>query len=382
LEEDKHLLRYKGLIGAPELKPKVITAATVRGLPSHAICTCGERSTWKVCPACHNDLPSDFGKARSYTIALIGAKDVGKSHYVTVLIHELKNRIGRDFGFPVTSLDDQTRKRYNDNLRRLFEQNEVMSETTSAMSNAEVRYPMIYQIKPDRHFFGLNLYHLASKLNLNHIINRVSNTSTFEEVNVVFFDTAGEDLSDLSVMKTVNKYIANADGLILLLDPLQVPVVRDKLKNKENVRLPDAITDQQTIVDRVINLIQAARSIEPSSKINIPVAVAFSKMDALDSIVDRMLLSGSSHRGYFDIDDAEKTHELFIGYLDQWFGGNMLRQLERYFVSFAFFGFSTLGSSPDDSGRLSKGISPYRIEDPLLWILYKKGIIKGKRSRR
>ena len=43
---------------------------------------------------------------------------------------------------------------------------------------------------------------------------------------MVFFDTAGEDLNSEEIMSSVNKYIIQANGIILLIDPLQFDSVK------------------------------------------------------------------------------------------------------------------------------------------------------------
>ncbi len=46
----------------------------------------------RLCGSCHSQLPAQFGDARTHLIALVGAKESGKSVYMTVLLHELHHR--------------------------------------------------------------------------------------------------------------------------------------------------------------------------------------------------------------------------------------------------------------------------------------------------
>ena len=50
---------------------------------------CGQPLVTKVCPKCGGELPLNIGTAKSYPIAIIGAKETGKSNYVAVLINQL-----------------------------------------------------------------------------------------------------------------------------------------------------------------------------------------------------------------------------------------------------------------------------------------------------
>ena len=88
-EIDKLLSDRTGFVGA---LPPVFDAD---GRMRAANCPkCGGESTTRICPACHSQLPVHFGKVRSRLIALVGAKESGKTVYMRVLVHELMHRVG------------------------------------------------------------------------------------------------------------------------------------------------------------------------------------------------------------------------------------------------------------------------------------------------
>jgi hypothetical protein len=105
----------------------------------------------------------------------------------------------------------------------------------------------------------------------------------------------------------------------------------------------------------------------------------------MDEILDLFdagspLRQASNHDGYFDVTDAEIVSENIKAHLAKWEGGNMDRVLENHFLTYSYFGISALGASPDVDGSLSLGAAPFRVVDPVLWILHRQGIIPGKRS--
>ena len=51
--------------------------------------------------------------------------------------------------------------------------------------------------------------------------------------NLVFFDAAGEDLERSTILEREARYITQSDGLVLLVDPLQIPAVRDDLEGSD-----------------------------------------------------------------------------------------------------------------------------------------------------
>ena len=69
---------------------------------------CHGESPYRVCPSCHSRLPVDFGKVDSRLIAMIGAKQSGKTVFMTVLIHELMHRVGRDLDLAIMGSDEAT----------------------------------------------------------------------------------------------------------------------------------------------------------------------------------------------------------------------------------------------------------------------------------
>ncbi|RJP75550.1 MAG: hypothetical protein C4524_11710 [Candidatus Zixiibacteriota bacterium] len=357
-EQDEPLERYVGKSLIPQ--PRVFPAASNSGIPTRATCTCGLSSNKAVCPRCHNELPNQFGQTDEIIVALIGAKSVGKSHYITVLIHELKNRIGAWFNASLTASSEETIRRYNEDFSRfIYQRAEIIPGTFSARAQIKVRYPLVFRLDMDKKtFFGTQR----------------------KIIHLVFFDTAGEDLASLDLMSTETRYIANADGLIFLLDPLQIPAVRQQVP--AGVNLPPEGYDQSQIIERASVLIQQMNALKPNQKIDIPVAVAFSKIDALRSVVDASLLQASRHHGFLDLSDVEMANGWFKGYVGEWMGMNMVNILNNLYREFSFFGLSALGDSPDHAGRLRQGVNPFRIEDPLLWILYKKGLISARKTRK
>ncbi len=359
--EDKPLAAYQRLNAAPRLG-RVFPAASRWGrAPSAAVCDCGMKTSKLVCPHCHNELPSQFGSTDVHTIALIGAKEVGKSHYIAILINELTNRVGMNFDASLNALDEQTIRRYNQDFRRhIYVNREVIPATLSARARINVRYPLAYRFSIRRRwvmpFDGL----------------RVS--------SLVFFDTAGEDLTHMDLMSTETKYLANSDGIIFLLDPLQIPAVRDRVGSA--TPLPSENTDPQEIIGRAATLIRQMRGMNTTAPIKTPVALAFSKLDAIRTLFDpgSPVHEASRHEGFFDVTDAQRVNDNMRAYLSQWVGPGLDLFLRHNFENHSYFGLSALGSAPDSQGHLPSGVAPFRVEDPLLWILYQLGIVPGRRK--
>jgi hypothetical protein len=181
-------------------------------------------------------------------------------------------------------------------------------------------------------------------------------------------------------MSTETKYLANSDGIIFLLDPLQIPAVRNLVG--DSTQLPSENTDPQEIIGRAASLIRQMRQMSPTEKITAPVALAFSKLDVIRPLFEPSspVHQASRHEGFFDATDAQRVNDNMRAYLAQWVGAGLDLFLQHNFENYSYFGLSALGSAPDAHGRLPFGVTPFRVEDPLLWILYRLGVIPGRRK--
>lgn len=174
---------------------------------SRAACPgCGVSTPVRVCRSCHSDLPSDYCDQDSRIIALVGAKASGKSTYVSVLVNEVRNRVGRAFDASLAAMGSDTQRRDREMAEDLYERLRLPGTTRPAALG--FNDPLLYRLSlPRRGRLGDGTRHTA----------------------LVFFDAAGEDLKSSEAMDRYTHYLGAADGIILLVDPLQLGAVRDQL---------------------------------------------------------------------------------------------------------------------------------------------------------
>lgn len=346
-EGDEPLGRLRG--EAAPLAPRVFTQegrlgrafAAKQGKPVR--CSCGAPAR-PVCPNCHSDLPQRFAEAPSRSMALIGTKASGKSNFVAVALHELEHRVGPRFDGSLMLLDDASRTRVDKDLMpRLYGQGLVLEASASARTDSRIREPLVARLT-------LGAAGRASQSNL------------------VFFDSAGEDLESLDVLEREARYITQSDGLILLADPLQIPAVRDELAG--SVELPEEPVDTYRMLGRVAALLREARGIPSGRPIDVPLALTVSKFDAVRPLLPEShpVFSLSTHDGRFDPQVARSVSAAVRSDLAGWLGERLDSFVKQEFQSVSYFGLSALGESPVDS-RLPNGVAPHRVEDPILWML-------------
>ena len=329
---------------------------------------CRGRTFLRICGHCHSQLPTHFGAADARLIALVGAKESGKTVFMTVLLHELQHRAGRQFGLAVLGADEHTMEHFRSDYEdALYHEGRLHQQTRTSVGDRG-RRPFVFSISRVRRSFG------------REVVDR----SLFS-----FFDTAGEDLRSAESVERHVRYLAAADGIVLLLDPLQMRGARPLAD--PGTLLPEESTGQDDpahVLARITGLLHDALGTPRGRRIKRPIAVAFSKMDALDGALplESPLLTGSpAGPGEFDDADSRAVHDEISVLLDKWQGSGMETVLEQNFECFRFFGLSALGAGPvrdeHDAQRVSGyGVRPRRVQDPFLWLLSTFGTIPAKKA--
>ncbi|MFE2213386.1 hypothetical protein ACFW93_15690 [Streptomyces canus] len=327
---------------------------------------CGVETPVRVCRGCHNDLPSDYCDQDSRIIALIGPKSAGKSTYVSVLAHELRNRVGREFAASLASMGTATQQRYRAMEDDLYHRLLLPGPTQPAAMR--FNDPLIFRLSIPRH----------GPLALGWDGSR--------HTALVFFDAAGEDLADAEAMDRYTAYLAAADGVILLVDPLQLRTVREQLAEAEG-RLPAIEAAPEQVAADLASQLRGRSRGEGRGRVTTPLAVAVTKSDALKPWLPHgSLLSRPAQRSGGAVDEADRVavHQDTRALLEEWDGGVLYRQLERDFGQFSLFCLSALGAPPpaDSPADAPKaGPRPLRVEDPLLWLLGLRGLLPVRQDR-
>ena len=323
---------------------------------------CRFPSTLRLCPTCHSELPASAGRGKQLIFGVIGAKESGKSHYVATLIHAIEREMSTAFHSNLHPTSDETILRYRDDFKKhVFDHRVTIPATVSASADRRVRMPLIYELQ---------------------FLARRGTAGITHAATLSFFDTAGEDLDAEDTMRVENKYIFNSDGLILLLDPLQLDAVRTKVAGR--VRLPRQNTETKEIVSRVANLIRRAKSLTGAQKIDIPVALAFSKSDAIANLLPpghAAVQSPWYGEGAFRMDDFEDSSRQIEALVDEWNPQGIIHELRANFSRHGVFSCSALGCEPEEDTRIPR-LQPFRVLDPFLWLLAMNRLIPTIRARR
>ena len=310
----------------------------------------------RLCPQCHNELPVTAGKAPSNIISIIGASQVGKSVYMTSLINTLQHYTADHFDAACMPLNAEISRRFRaDYEEPLFERGDLLDST----QKEKLQEPFIFQF--------------------------VFKDEDKAPLTLVFFDVAGEGMVEQDYLGLHGQHIKNSAGILFMVDPLQIRSIRDKIRINLGNEPGEWTPRYDEPRDVVLTMFGDFIAYQDKAKTNIPTAVVLTKSDMLHSLKDEegdYIKSNSNvfrnmvHRDYFDLTEFENIDgeiRRFIEKVDRPFKGTM----DVYFKDTAYFAVSALGSNPVDM-KLQGVVSPIRVDEPFLWLLYKLKYIEGR----
>jgi len=360
LRQDEQLAAHRGI--RRDLGPVFAARGLAAGHTNSATCPdCGGVSNYRVCPVCHSQLPAQFGMVSSRMVGMAGAKDSGKTVYMTVLLHELRNRVGAQFGAALMGADDETLRRFGTEYEdQLYDRRQMFPTTRRAAANDNRVDPLVFRFTAAPGAPG------------------ALRGARPQQSLMSFFDTAGEDFESQDSVDINTRYLACADGILLLLDPLQMKGARDLAA--PGTPLPGTgplYQSPETILTRVTErLLRQNRG--SNERIGKPIAVVFTKLDALWHTFDDAspLRTAPPRGGTFSDGDSLDAHEQIRHLLRDWNGAQIDQILRNHYPRHRFFGISALGQRPTaDNAVAASGIQPYRVADPLLWLLSEFGAV-------
>lgn len=374
-ENDEKLAAYMGQASVVTLKA---FSSKKKGLgikmPEYAECpVCGVTTGIRLCPYCHNPLPQATTDGNDMIISIIGARDSGKSNYVGVLTHELQYRVSNKFDFSFGMIKESN-EQYKERFGRWLYPEQYGQRSGAGQAHTVPR--------TEAHIKGRTI--TMSPPIVCELGKRIG--KKIERYSLSFLDSAGEDFEDPVAMSTVMPYIAHSKGIIFLLDPMQIPNVRNQLaasvvQQCSSTQIGEVISHGD-VISNVAELIRTNKKMKKGKVIDIPVVVAFSKFDALKSIVDSSdkLWKDSPHAdlGAFDCIDLQMVSEEMIGLLSMWGLADFIDKVKTEFSNVVYLPCSAFGSCPDVSHNVAPPKS-LRLEDGVLWIMKELNMIPVKK---
>lgn len=322
---------------------------------------CGRTTSTKVCPHCKTVLPHTITDSPTKIISIVGASSSGKSYYVGSILRKIIDEgLFSELKFDnVTRIatiwaDKKSPTEYTKRFRSLMDNFRILKPTEKITDIVKDNPPLLIEMSVEK-----------KKIERN----------TFS-----FFDAAGESFHDTSDLAAITPYIAHSEAVILILDPRQIP----KVNSEVTAAIPGLPTVSTVTYTEILNnAIQIIRddTRNKNRKIKIPLCIAFSKWDLVIEtpglLPDGLVCGQSSQQmtsGYDEQRIDTISNEIRSLLKQQWKEANLVDLAEQNFETVKYFSFSAWGSS--NSGKPgAPAIASVRVEDPLLWVLHRNGII-------
>ncbi|MCL2578969.1 MAG: hypothetical protein FWE32_02940 [Oscillospiraceae bacterium] len=312
---------------------------------------CGQVMTLRICPQCGFELEEEEMTRSQMRIFLLGSEGSGKSNFLAVLIDQLKGEMCKLYDatlYPTGG--DRTMDYYEREYRRPLYEQGVCIPTTAQEDLNPLTYSLIFGDK---------------------------DSEVGKSVGLTFYDSCGKNLESQQKMSAHSKGLSTARGIIFLIEPSQLPQIREVRKAKKQ---PVLDANPQALLLRTVHLLRTGLSLEGNEKIGIPIAVCLTKLDTLYPHLDPASFIGDPSRNLrkpmLSGSDISSCNMEVMALLESWGAGELVRHVQSQFADYSFFGLSALGASPGPQNEIER-ISPHRALDPLLWLLWRHKILKS-----
>ncbi len=313
--------------------------------------------------SCRQALPPGWHEVTTTCLAMAGTRNSGKTVYVWMVANLLLTW-GRLNGLTVSHYSTESRISFEQRFTRLDPSASLYGSTAPESPGGFRR-----QVQQEP------------------IMLRIQEAGRSRDHVLVLRDVAGENVQDAAMDREHFRFLVQADGLILLVDPGDARAVRNALDG--HVDLHSAGFNPAAVWGNVESL---AGSVLGNGARRPPMAVTISKFDlvlAASQVAETPLseaLAGHGlrihhdpsldHRAY-DLGDADlldcELRTLCARYLDQ---PQLVERAEAFGEGRArFFAISSLGTPPVAQRVARHGTPSYRCLDPIKWFLMLAGLV-------
>jgi hypothetical protein len=328
-------------------------------VPAGVCYVCSAESSHAVCPDCHEDLPEGWRDCITTCVAMAGARASGKSIYIAVLVKQVElwcERQNKSF-LPIGRTQELYKRVYE---QPLYAKRGLIDPTPSAQLRlAPQREPLMFSMGR----FGER----------QHVL--------------VIRDVAGEDLEDPGTAVEPFRFFREADLVTFLFDPEGVPAVRDALAGLL-VNRDQKAADPVVVLRHLMRLMGSRSMLGDALAPALAVVVAkFDTLQELATVEDGPLSEEMSNLGArFNLDpsleptfsfaDSDGLQAEVGSLLKKVHAQPLLNLINESFGKHQLFAVSALGHLTEDAARVSaRGIAPFRVLDPLKWVLALQGIV-------
>lgn len=324
----------------------------------HRTCNCGKslgttfftgrKNLQAYCPKC--GAPLADREDVPICIPIVGGRSVGKTAFITAFSKGFLDDVAPEHGWDTAFYNKEKENIYND-IRNDYQhgttrmtkspedENEVSAVSFSFFLSGK-------DLKPER---------------LVHI-----------------YDIAGEVFTQ-NAEAEVQKQYEYCQGLVLLLDPFSIPLVRaayeDEMAPEDKASIGTA--DIESIVDSFLNKLREVTGLSDKQMFNTPIAIVISKIDSaglkgeLGPTAVNAAMKRFEGRNISEMDAEDYVCRNFLKKYDM---ADFLKQIDVRFKTNRYFACSAIGHARDHGMY-----SPVGVMEPMEWLFgYADHVIRSK----
>jgi hypothetical protein len=306
----------------------------------------------RACTVCRTGLSIDFVDSKNPMLGMVGSKGAGKTVLMTVMIQQLRKVIAHRFNADIAiatdnpdgmnSITDYMQSREQD----LYKSGNLPRGTGTFEEKGRV--PIVLRWRADR-----------------------------KSTMLAFLDSAGEDFASEESTSGL-RYLAACEYLIVALDPFSLPGARDQISLPKGA-VQSADNAALYALHQITTKLRTNQG-KAGKKIQVPVAIAFTKIDAFFPELEEgnpILATAPALPSYSEADGLA-VHERMKALLKDWDAWEIEAHMSQFYEDYRYFGVSALGAQPDYDGAhvAAGGVRPHRVEDPILWLMSRAKMVK------
>lgn len=356
-------LRGDPVLGADEMLRFLPTSFNEDGVP---LDPAGMPAPDIACPHCRRRLPPSYLQLERRIFSIVGAPSSGKSYYLSVLIKRLQSALYADFGITLKDLDPSGNMLLTQMKNRLFSAKrpeEAILAKTALEGAMYERYPrfgkMVALPKP-------LTYSLSGRGQ--------------PETSIIFYDNAGEHFEPgVDIEESPGAmHVASSSAIFFLFDPVSNRNFRRLIGEHPDPQLAigGRIDQQDTILAEMEVRIKRILSLEPSKRIDTPLAVIIGKCDIWRDLLPEPL-ENPVRGGILDLSVVDSNSEKLRRFMLS-VEPSIPSEALSISSNVRFFALSALGHSPEMitegecAGKIApipEKLDPIDVEIPTLWAL-------------
>jgi hypothetical protein len=282
-----------------------------------------------VCPSCNTDLAA--ANAKQFSVQLVGGNTSGKTAFLAAFQHLY---LGNTFGIKNLTVYGKPQE-YFDNLESMF----TGGQTQPSPATTVLTYSFLHKIKrTGKH--NLVIYDIPDEVVLNGAYERNPRNLGF------------------------------TDGIIIIVDPLSVAVVRDECLKSGNKNEVDnySTDDVNEVIIEFVHQFSSITGRAAKRQVDVPVAIMINKTDL--KVVKREIglpkikaTFGANPSAYRN-DIAIARNEICRAYLEKLGFDNALNNLDGIFSNVSYFPISAMGHLSQNGVPFE----PFGVVEPIRWI--------------